>query len=178
MHPAVIIKSLALTIILLCLFPIHFKPHTIDVGAGGFSSLTSSIKDISTLKQPDISLQAQLDEPVAPVTAVVPVSAPIVTGSHTDWMAEAGISPSDYTYVDYIIGRESGWDPTNWYGKSLGYAYDPATSAAGLPQSLPYSKTGCAWGDPICQLVWANGYAAKYGGWYGSYLHWMANSNW
>lgn len=113
--------------------------------------------------------------PVVTYTAPAPVS---YGGSHTDWMAQAGISSSDYTYVDYIISHESSWDPTNWYGKAQGLPYIPATSAAGLPQALPYSKTGCAWGDPICQLVWANGYASKYGGWYGSYLHWVANGNW
>lgn len=85
-------------------------------------------------------------------------------------MAEAGIAPSDYGYVDYIISRESGWSPT---------AQNASSGAAGLPQALPYSKTGCAWGDAICQLQWANNYAvSRYGSWYNAYLFWSVNHWW
>jgi hypothetical protein len=149
--------------------------HTHTEG-GAVNTLNYQVKFLKPISEPDLKPQEQL----ASVNTAPPptYTAPIASGSHEDWMAAAGISPSDYGYVDYIISHESGWDPTNWYGKSLGYAYDPATSAAGLPQALPYSKTGCAWGDAVCQLVWANGYAAKYGGWAGSYAHWVANGNW
>lgn len=101
-----------------------------------------------------------------------------LTGTHEDWMAAAGIAPMNYGYVDYIISHESGWDPTNWYGKSVGYPYSSESSAAGLPQALPYSKTGCAWGDAVCQLKWANSYAQKYGGWAGAYQYWIGHHNW
>lgn len=38
----------------------------------------------------------------------------VVTGGRAEWLAAAGISPSEYYAVDYIVGRESGWCPTKW----------------------------------------------------------------
>jgi hypothetical protein len=110
-------------------------------------------------------------QPVPDTSTSVPatvVSSSLPTGSHEDWMAQAGISASDYGYVDYIISHESGWNPN---------AMNPS-GAEGLPQALPYSKTGCAHGDPVCQLVWANGYAQKYGGWADAYSFWVSNHWW
>jgi uncharacterized protein YabE (DUF348 family) len=101
-------------------------------------------------------------------------------------MALAGISPSDYNYVDYIVSHESGWCPT----KAQGEHYCPVlpdnqfTSAGyGLCQATPGIKMesfGADWAtDPITQLHWCNNYAeTKYGGWAGAYAHWIAYSWW
>lgn len=106
----------------------------------------------------------------APVVAAPMASAPVYGGSHEDWMAAAGIASSDYTAVDYIISHESGWNPD---------ATEPHSGAHGLPQALPYSKTGCGWDDPVCQLKWANSYAvARYGGWWQAQAYWQSNQNW
>lgn len=84
-------------------------------------------------------------------------------------MAAVGISSSDYGYVDYIIGRESGWNAS-----SIGIG-----GACGLPQAYPCSKLGPNWDDPTVSLSWANGYAvSRYGGWAGAYNHWMSSHNW
>lgn len=92
------------------------------------------------------------------------------SGTPDEWMAEAGISPGDYGYVDYIISRESGWNPN---------AQNASSGAGGLPQALPYSKTGCVWGDAVCQLGWATSYADnRYGSWAGAYDFWVAHSWW
>ena len=96
-------------------------------------------------------------------------------GSHTDWMAAAGISPADYGYVDYIVGRESGWSPTKY-----NYA---GSGAYGLCQALPASKMSTAGSDymtnPITQLKWCNGYAVgRYGSWAGAYNFWIKNHWW
>lgn len=96
-------------------------------------------------------------------------------GSHVDWMAAAGISASDYGYVDYIVGRESGWSPTKYnYGGSGAY---------GLCQALPASKMATAGGDymtnPITQLKWCNSYAiGRYGSWLAAYNYWTVHHNW
>jgi uncharacterized protein YabE (DUF348 family) len=105
-------------------------------------------------------------------------------------MALAGISPSDYTYVDYIVSHESGWCPTKWQG-DIGYC--PATFSQqyssdayvgyGLCQSTPPDKMasfGSDWEtNPITQLEWCNWYAeTKYGSWYDAYIHWIDNGNW
>lgn len=114
--------------------------------------------------------QAAAQAQAAAVAPVEYASTPAVIYStdHQTLMAEAGISPSDYQFVDFIVSRESGWNPD---------ATNPTSGAHGLPQALPYSKTGCGWVDAVCQLQWANGYvAARYGGWYGAYLFWLSHS--
>lgn len=101
-------------------------------------------------------------------------------------MALAGISPSDYTYVDYIISHESGWCPTKAQGQ-IGtcppYAgYVPATGGYGLCQSTPGSKMASAGADwatnPVTQLKWCTSYASRYGGWAGAYAFWLAHHWW
>lgn len=93
-----------------------------------------------------------------------------VTGTKAEWLAASKINPSDFTYVDYIIGRESGWNPN---------ATNSSSGAHGLPQALPYSKTGCGWTDAVCQLNWADNYAkSRYGSWAGAYSFWLQKHWW
>ena len=97
------------------------------------------------------------------------------SGSHEDWMAAAGIAPSDYGYAEFIISHESGWGYTKYnYGGSGAY---------GLCQALPGSKMASAGADwetnPITQLRWCNGYAVgRYGSWAGAYEFWMTHHWW
>lgn len=108
-------------------------------------------------------------EPVT-TTVVESISIPTYTGSHSDWMAQAGISESDYTYVDYIISHESSWNPS---------AINAGSGACGLPQALPCSKLGDNWSNPITALQWANTYATdRYGSWYAAYQFWITNKWW
>lgn len=134
-----------------------------------------------------IKLTAQQEiTPIVPVPAVKPQAAPVTTqpvtpaattvaptvdlSNHDQLMSLAGISQSDWPAVDYIVSHESGWDPD---------ATEPTTGAHGLPQALPYSKTGCGWDDAVCQLEWANQYAlSRYGGWWSAYDYWITNNNW
>ena len=104
-----------------------------------------------------------------PVKEVV-VKGNQLSGTKTDWLLASGIPKSDWQYVDQIIQRESGWNPL---------AENPSSGAGGLPQALPYSKTGCAWGDAVCQLKWADGYAkGRYGSWSAAHSFWEANHWW
>ncbi len=88
-------------------------------------------------------------------------------------MAAAGIAPSDYVYVDYIVSKESNWRPG---------AYNAGSGAYGLCQSLPASKMASAGADyltnPVTQLRWCAGYSARYGGWQGAYNAWLAQGWW
>lgn len=104
--------------------------------------------------------------------AVVPAFNP--SGSKADWMRAAGISDSDFGYVDYIISHESGWDYR---------AVNRSSGAYGLPQSLPAGKlasAGADWRDnPVTQLRWAHNYAVgRYGSWGGAYRFWTVNHWW
>ena len=125
---------------------------------------------------------------VPPVTEIVDIGDSL-SGIQGD-MALAGIPPSDYSYVNYIVSHESGWCPTKWQGE---YGYCPAgfsqvySNSAfvgyGLCQSTPPDKMssfGSDWQtDPITQLEWCNWYAnSRYGGWYGAYIHWSNYGNW
>jgi hypothetical protein len=103
------------------------------------------------------------------------VAAPVYAGSHADWMAAAGISESDFGYVDYIVSHESGWVATksNYSG----------SGAYGLGQAYPAGKMA-AFGadyltDPVTQLKWANAYAKGcYGSWANAYAHWLTYHRW
>ncbi len=95
-----------------------------------------------------------------------------INGDKTGLMASAGIPGGDYAYANFIISHESGWRVT---------AENPS-GAYGLCQALPGSKmvsAGADWAtNPITQLRWCNGYAARYGGWANAYYHWLAYRSW
>lgn len=96
------------------------------------------------------------------------------SGSKADWMRAAGISDSDFGYVDYIISHESGWNY---------HAVNRSSGAYGLPQSLPAGKlasAGADWRDnPVTQLRWAHNYAVgRYGSWEAAYYFWTVNHWW
>lgn len=91
-------------------------------------------------------------------------------GSASEWMAAAGIAESDWGYVDYIVSRESGWNPN---------ATNSSSGACGLVQALPCSKVPGNGYDPVDNLRWGTGYAtSRYGGWAGAYAFWTSNHWW
>ena len=97
-----------------------------------------------------------VEEPQEATPAPIAVS---YSGTKVDWMAGAGIPQSEWEYVDYIVSRESGWNP---------HAINPSSGACGLAQSLPCAKSEVygAWNDPVAQLKWQYDYVV---GRYGSY---------
>lgn len=118
---------------------------------------------------------------------VVGTKVSLPPGSHQDWMAAAGIAPSDFGYVNYIVSRENGsWHPCRVQG--AGMIIDcqyPGTAMRGygLVQATPGNKMDSAGSDwqtnPITQLRWANSYAVgRYGSWENAYNYWIRNSNW
>lgn len=127
-------------------------------------------------------MQTVVTKPAVTQIAVIGTSLSGIKGD----MALAGIAPSDYTYVDYIISHESGWCPTKaqgQYGGCPAYTgYVPATGGYGLCQSTPGSKMASAGADwatnPITQLKWCSSYASRYGGWAGAYAFWVAHHWW
>ena len=96
-----------------------------------------------------------------------PKPQPKVTGTKEQWMAQAGIPNSEWKYVDYIVGKESSWNPT---------AVNKSSGACGLVQSLPCSKLGANWRDPVHALTWQKNYVkARYGGYAQAYAFWTKN---
>lgn len=91
-------------------------------------------------------------------------------GAPAEWMAAAGIASSDWGYVDYIVSRESGWNPN---------ATNSGSGACGLVQALPCSKVPGNGYDPVDNLRWGNGYAVgRYGSWAAAQAFWSANNWW
>lgn len=89
-------------------------------------------------------------------------------------MAAAGIAKSDYTYVDYIISRESRWNAG---------ALNARSGATGLCQAMPGSKMASAGSDwktnPVTQMKWCDGYAkGRYGSWQAAYNAWVSKHWW
>ena len=90
-------------------------------------------------------------------------------GSKEQWMSAAGIASGDWAYVDYIVSRESGWNPN---------ATNSSSGACGLVQIYPCSKVANAY-DPVVNLTWANNYAnGRYGSWSQAYAFWTRNHWW
>lgn len=91
-------------------------------------------------------------------------------GAPAEWMSAAGISEGDWGYVDYIVSRESGWNPN---------ATNRSSGACGLVQALPCSKVPGNGYDPVDNLRWATGYATgRYGSWAGAQAFWSKNHWW
>lgn len=97
-------------------------------------------------------------------------------GTHTDWMAQAGIAVSDFGYVTYIVDHENrSWHPCRAQGAGMIINCDYAGSLGyGLVQATPGSKMASAGADwrtnPVTQLKWANSYAVgRYGSWQAAY---------
>jgi len=103
-------------------------------------------------------------------------------------MAQAGIAPDDYKYVDYIASREGGWCPTKIQGTHNCPPYMnpsdvPSYGGYGIFQATPGSKMAAAGSDwatnAVTQIRWANTYAlSRYGSWAGAYNYWYAHHNW
>lgn len=124
----------------------------------------------------DPAIKTPLQEIIAqtPVKQVVARGTKVtLTGSKADWMAAAGINPSQYVYVDYIIGRESGWNPASVSANrciGLGQRCNPQILISACPN----------WqSDPVCQLQHFTSYAeGRYGSWQGAYSFWQTNHWW
>lgn len=99
-------------------------------------------------------------------------SAPLYNGggSKDEWLRASGIAESDWAYVDYIVNRESSWNPN---------AVNKSSGASGLVQALPCGKVPGSCFDPVDNLKWADGYAKdRYGSWAQAYAFWTNNHWW
>lgn len=70
-------------------------------------------------------------------------------GTKTEWLAASSIPRDMWGYADFMVTKESGWNP-NIINRSSG--------ACGLAQALPCSKLGPNWNNPVVALNWMNNY--------------------
>lgn len=88
-------------------------------------------------------------------------------GSKSDWLAASNIPEASWGYVDFMVAKESTWNPN---------ALNKSSGACGLAQALPCSKLGPNWNNPVVALNWMNGYVnGRYGSWEKAYNFWQAN---
>jgi len=85
-------------------------------------------------------------------------------GTKSEWLAASNIPQESWGYADFMVGKESGWNP-NSVNKTSG--------ACGLAQALPCSKVPGDPFNPVDSLNWMNSYVnGRYGGWQGAYNFW------
>lgn len=109
----------------------------------------------------------------APEKQVVVVGTKLVTmpytggGSKSDWLAASNIPQESWGYADFMVQKESSWNPN---------ALNTSSGACGLAQALPCSKIPGQWNDPVNALNWMNNYVnGRYGSWAQAYSFWVAN---
>lgn len=90
------------------------------------------------------------------------------SGTHNDWMLEAGIPQEQWVAAERLVQRESSWNPLAQ--NSIG--------ACSLVQAYPCSKIPGDWRDPVTALKWGHQYVvSRYGTWDNALSHSYAN-NW
>jgi len=88
-------------------------------------------------------------------------------GTKTEWLAASNIAEQNWGYADFMVMKESGWNPN---------AVNKSSGACGLAQALPCSKLGSQWNNPVVALNWMDSYVTgRYGGWQQAYNFWVAN---
>lgn len=122
----------------------------------------------TTTTVPPTTTKPVITAPKAPA----PVAAP--SGTHADWMAQAGIPESDWGYATDIFNKESGFNHL---------AVNRSSGATGICQSLPGSKMASAGADyltnPVTQLRWCHSYAiSRYSSWANAHSFWLRNHWW
>ncbi|MDO4871937.1 MAG: ubiquitin-like domain-containing protein [bacterium] len=115
--------------------------------------------------------EVQTKAPVKEVR-VVGTKVNLPAGSHEDWMRAAGISESDFGYVNFIITKESTWRPTATNGRYYGLYQTSISTLAS------HGCSGESLNDPICQLRSANIYRTRYGTWEQAYNAWQRQGWW
>lgn len=84
-------------------------------------------------------------------------------GNKDTWLAASGIPRDMWGYAEWLVAKESGWNPN---------AVNKSSGACGLAQALPCSKVGGNPHDPVTSLNWMNSYVnGRYGGWEGAVSH-------
>lgn len=140
-------------------------------GASGSQSVTYEVtiqdgKEVSRNKIASIVTKETVKQ-----VEVIGTKVSLPPGSHTDWLAAAGVDPGNYGYIDYIFSHESGWRPNAVSGN--GYVGLGQTSLSNLSSACPNWQS-----DPICQIIFFSRYSSRYGGWAGSYNFWSTHHWW
>lgn len=110
-------------------------------------------------------------------TASTPAYA--ASGSKMQWLMASGIDRGDWENVDWIVSRESGWQPCAYNPGKNDCNANPS-SACGLVQQYPCGKIPGDWRDPVAALKWQAQYVcgARFNGYAGNTCYARAVSYW
>lgn len=142
------------------------------------NSNAESQKKIEELEKQKLELESKLQAKAeakqklaqaATVSKTASAAAPSrnVSGNKQQLMAQAGIPESDWAYVDYIVTKESSWNPQ---------ARNASSGAFGLAQCLNKPADSlCYSSNPVDQLKWQHSYVkSRYGSYAGAYNFWVS----
>ena len=84
-------------------------------------------------------------------------------GNKDQWLAASVIPRDQWGYAEWLVQKESGWNPN---------AVNRSSGACGLAQALPCSKVGSDPYNPVVSLNWMHGYVVgRYGSWEAAVNH-------
>lgn len=159
------------------------KPHPAPINNSGKTHQQVAVKQtkVEAKSEPKVTAKAKPEVEKQQATPKQeerpePVTTPVqaLPTDKTDLMRLAGIPESDWEATDYIVSKESSWNPT---------AQNSSSGAYGLCQALPASKMASVGGDyltnPVTQLKWCHEYSLqRYGGWWSAFAFWRSNAWW
>lgn len=157
--------------------PIKLKDQTAQVSSTNKTPVVAAPEapePAPIVEQPVVPVVPE-PEPVAPAVAQPEYVPPV--GNQYQWLIDSGIPQQYWRAVDYIVSRESGWNPCAFYPGGNDCNASP-TTACGLVQQLPCGKIPGDWRDPVAALKWQYQYVTdKYGGYPQAMQYWMENGN-
>jgi len=146
------------------------KNKTLDTSTKSNKKLQQQVDKLEKQRQKlEKELQAKRANQIKVAQTPRAQASPVkISGTKQDWLRASGIPESQWVYVDYIVSRESSWNPN---------AVNASSGACGLGQQLPCGKWAGAWNDPVAALKAQYGYVnARYGGYAQAYSFWLSNS--
>lgn len=153
------LAALLLSIVIDATVPTH-KVIVDKIVPEGLTTAVSIVQPFRTSVPAPMAELTAIVEPTPVASVVAPIASPATFTNgvtHEGLMKAVGIAANDYSYVEWTINAESGWN---------NYAVEPHTGACHLEQSLPCGKDGCLVTDVVCQLTWMNTYVlTRYGSW-------------
>jgi resuscitation-promoting factor RpfB len=140
---------------------------------GAEESRTVVSDGVTTQPVPKIVVEGTKQRPVSSGPSAGPAPAGSAREIGQQLAAERGWTGEQWTCLDKLFQKESGWNPS---------AENPSSGAYGIPQALPGSKMGTVAADwrtnPVTQITWGLNYIRDvYGTPCGAWSHSVA-TNW
>lgn len=127
-----------------------------------FEVLMKNGQEESRVEIQSVSVEEPQEEVV--VVGAKPTVMPYTGGgTKTDWLSASSIPSDQWGYADWLVNKESTWNPN---------AVNKSSGACGLAQALPCSKVPGNPYDPVNSLNWMNSYVnGRYGSWAAAVEH-------